>query len=217
LYGLMGAGRTELMETLFGLHPKRASGNIFVNEQPVHIQTPIQAIKQGIALVPEDRKAHGLILDQKIKSNISITVLNQLEKWGIVLHNRKETNLSKDYIQQLGIKTHSENNLAGNLSGGNQQKIVLAKWLATHPRILLLDEPTRGIDINARFEIYNLMKKLAAEGMAILLVSSELPEILTASDRVLVMAEGRLTANMPVSEATESNMLKYAIQHNITA
>jgi len=217
LYGLMGAGRTELMETLFGLHPKRATGNIFVNEQPVRIQSPIEAIKHGIALVPEDRKAHGLILDQKIKTNISITILDQLEKWGIVLHNRKETNLSKEYIQQLGIKTHSENNIAGNLSGGNQQKIVLAKWLATNPRILLLDEPTRGIDINARFEIYNLMKKLADAGMAILLVSSELPEILTASDRVLVMAEGRLTAEMPVAEATESNILKYAIQHNITA
>jgi ribose transport system ATP-binding protein len=217
LYGLMGAGRTELMETLFGLHAKRATGNIFVNEQAVKIQTPIEAIKQGIALVPEDRKAHGLILDQKIKTNISITVLNQLEKWGIVLLNKKETELSKDYIQQLGIKTHSENNMAGNLSGGNQQKIVLAKWLATHPRILLLDEPTRGIDINARFEIYSLMKKLAAAGMAILLVSSELPEILTASHRVLVMAEGRLTANIPIAEATESNILKHAIQHNITA
>jgi ribose transport system ATP-binding protein len=217
LYGLMGAGRTELVETLFGLHPKRASGNIFVNEQPVQINTPIQAIKQGLALVPEDRKAHGLILDQKIKNNISITVLHQLEKWGIVLHNKKETRLSKEYIQQLGIKTYSENNIAGNLSGGNQQKIVLAKWLATHPRILLLDEPTRGIDINARFEIYSLMKKLAEAGMAILLVSSELPEILTASHRVLVMAEGRLTANIPVSEATESNVLQYAIQHNITA
>lgn len=217
LYGLMGAGRTELMETLFGLHAKRATGNIFVNEQAVKIQTPIEAIKQGIALVPEDRKAHGLILDQKIKTNISITVLNQLEKWGIVLLNKKETELSKDYIQQLGIKTHSENNMAGNLSGGNQQKIVLAKWLATNPRILLLDEPTRGIDINARFEIYSLMKKLAAAGMAILLVSSELPEILTASHRVLVMAEGRLTANIPIAEATESNILKHAIQHNITA
>jgi ribose transport system ATP-binding protein len=217
LYGLMGAGRTELMETLFGLHPKRASGNVFVNEQPVSIQTPIQAIKQGLALVPEDRKAHGLILDQKIKTNISITVLNQLQRWGIILHNKKETQLSKEYIQQLGIKTNSENNLAGNLSGGNQQKIVLAKWLATNPRILLLDEPTRGIDINARFEIYSLMKKLASAGMAILLVSSELPEILTASDRVLVMAEGRLTADIPIAEATESNVLKYAIQHNITA
>ena len=217
LYGLMGAGRTELMETLFGLHPKRASGNVFVNEQQVSIQTPIQAIKQGLALVPEDRKAHGLILDQKIKTNISITVLNQLQRWGIILHNKKETLLSKEYIQQLGIKTNSENNIAGNLSGGNQQKIVLAKWLATNPRILLLDEPTRGIDINARFEIYSLMKKLASAGMAILLVSSELPEILTASDRVLVMAEGRLTANIPIAEATESNVLKYAIQHNITA
>jgi ribose transport system ATP-binding protein len=217
LYGLMGAGRTELMETLFGLHPKRASGHIFVNEKAVQIQSPIHAINQGIALVPEDRKAHGLILDQKIKTNISLTVLNTLEKWGIVLANKRETRLSKEYIQQLGIKTHSENNIAGNLSGGNQQKIVLAKWLATHPGILLLDEPTRGIDINARFEIYNLMKKLASAGMAILLVSSELPEILTASHRVLVMAEGRLTANIPIAEATESNILKHAIQHNITA
>jgi ribose transport system ATP-binding protein len=137
-----------------------------------------------------------------------------LQKWGIVLNHKKEQQLCKEYIQQLAIKTPDENNLARNLSGGNQQKIVLAKWLATQPRILLLDEPTRGVDINAKFEIYGLMKKLAAQGMAILVVSSELPEILAVSNRVLVMAEGRLTAAIPIADATESNILKHAIQHN---
>jgi ribose transport system ATP-binding protein len=214
LYGLMGSGRTELMETLFGLHPKRAQGHIFVNGQRIHIQTPQQAIQAGIALVPEDRKVHGLILDQKIKNNISITILQQLQKWGILLHGKKENQLCAAYIQQLAIKTTDVNNLARSLSGGNQQKIVLAKWLATQPRILLLDEPTRGIDINAKFEIYGLMKKLAAQGMAILMVSSELPEILAVSNRVLVMAEGRLTADMPMAAATETAILKHAIQHN---
>lgn len=214
LYGLMGAGRTELMETIFGVHNGRAQGKVWVNGKKVTIHSPREAILAGIALVPEDRKVHGLILDQKIKNNISITILQQLQKWGVLLRFRKEKQLSKDYIQQLAIKTSSENNLARHLSGGNQQKIVLAKWLATHPKVLLLDEPTRGIDLNAKFEIYELMKQLAAEGMAILVVSSELPEILAVSNRVLVMAEGRLTADLPISAATESTILKHAIQHN---
>jgi ribose transport system ATP-binding protein len=214
LYGLMGAGRTELMETIFGLHTDRSHGQVFVNGKQVTIHSPRQAIQAGIALVPEDRKAHGLILDQKVKNNISITILQKLQKWGLLLQFRREKQLSKDYIHQLNIKASSENDMAGNLSGGNQQKIVLAKWLATHPAILLLDEPTRGIDLNAKFEIYSLMKQLAAEGMAILVVSSELPEILAVSNRVLVMAEGRLTANLPISAATENTILKHAIQHN---
>jgi ribose transport system ATP-binding protein len=214
LYGLMGAGRTELMETIFGVHRERAQGQVFIHGKQVALSSPGEAIKAGIALVPEDRKMHGLILDQKIKTNISITILQKLQKWGVLLRFRKEHQLSQDYIQRLGIKTSSENNTAGSLSGGNQQKIVLAKWLATNPKVLLLDEPTRGIDLNAKFEIYSLMKKLAAEGMAILVVSSELPEILAVSNRVLVMAEGKLTASLPISIATESTILKHAIQHN---
>ncbi len=214
IYGLMGAGRTELLETIFGLHPKNGTGTVAVNNKTAKIKSPADAIASGIALVPEDRKLHGLVLGQTIKSNISITVLKQLEKWGLVLNGKKEKDLSKNYINQLSIKTKSDTAAARSLSGGNQQKIVLAKWLATKPQVLLLDEPTRGIDINAKAEIYKLMKELAAQGMGILMVSSELPEILAVSDRVLVMCEGQLTATVPIEEATEAGLLKYAIHKN---
>ena len=214
LYGLMGAGRTELMETIFGLHPKNASGEICVNKIVRRIQSPADAIDAGIALVPEDRKLQGLILSQSVKSNISITVLQKLQQWGLMLSSRKEKELIDHFIKKLSIKTSSSNNAVENLSGGNQQKIVLAKWLATNPKILLLDEPTRGVDIGAKAEIYKLMKSLATEGMGIIMVSSELPEILAVSDRVLVMCEGELTANIPIEKTTESEILKYAIHKN---
>jgi ribose transport system ATP-binding protein len=214
IYGLMGAGRTELMECIFGLHPKNASGELVINSTTKKIKSPADAIAAGIALVPEDRKLHGLILNQTIKSNISITILQTLEKWGLLLSFAKEKSLSDSYISKLAIKTSSDKNMAKNLSGGNQQKIVLAKWLATNPQILLLDEPTRGIDINAKAEIYKLMKTLAAEGMGIIMASSELPEILAVSDKVLVMAEGELTVSLPIEEATEATILKHAIQKN---
>ncbi len=216
VYGLMGAGRTELMESVFGIHPKNSGGQIQINGQDVKIKNPAAAISAGIALVPEDRKLHGLVLSQTIKSNISITVLQKLEKWGM-LNRKKEKTLTNEYISKLGIKTSSDMAAAKSLSGGNQQKIVLAKWLATHPKVLLLDEPTRGIDINAKAEIYKLMKQLAGEGMGIVMISSELPEILAVSDRVLVMCEGELTANVPIEEATEAVLLKYALHKNETA
>lgn len=216
VYGLMGAGRTELMEIIFGLHPKNSNGTVVVNNKTVAIKKPADAIAAGIALVPEDRKLHGLVLNQNIKSNISITVLKTLESFGL-LNAKKEKALAQNYINQLAIKTSSEKNLAQQLSGGNQQKIVLAKWLATHPQVLLLDEPTRGIDINAKAEIYKLMKSLAAQGMGIVMVSSELPEILAVSDRVLVLCEGALTASIPIEEATEAGILKYALHKNDTA
>ena len=214
MYGLMGAGRTELMETLFGLHAKNASGEVSVGGIKRSIQSPLDAMKAGIALVPEDRKLAGLVIDQSVKTNISITVLEKIQQWGLMLNDKKEQKLANDYIGRLAIKTSSVNNAAKNLSGGNQQKIVLAKWLATNPRILLLDEPTRGIDINAKAEIYKLMKTLSSEGMGILMVSSELPEILAVSDRVLVMCEGELTATIPIEDATETEILKNAIHKN---
>ena len=197
----MGAGRTELMETIFGLHPKTASGEVIVNGRLQNNKIAGKCNPAGIALVPEDRKLQGLILNQTIDSNISITVLQKLQQWGIVLSAQKEKELSNNYISRLAIKTSSGKTMVKNLSGGNQQKIVLAKWLATNPKILLLDEPTRGIDINAKTEIYKLMKSLAAEGMGIIMVSSELPEILAVSDRVLVMCEGELTASIPVARS----------------
>jgi ribose transport system ATP-binding protein len=205
------------MECIFGLHPKNSSGEIKVRGQNCTIKTPANAIGCGIALVPEDRKLHGLILNQSIKSNISLTVLKQLENWGLLLSNKKEKLLSGNYIHKLAIKTSSDKNMAKNLSGGNQQKIVLAKWLATHPQVLLLDEPTRGIDINAKSEIYKLMKLLAGEGMGIIMVSSELPEILAVSDRVLVMCEGTITASIPIEDASEAEIMKYAIHKNEVA
>ena len=214
IYGLMGSGRSELVETIFGLHPGRSSGQLYVNGKLQTIHTPAQAIKAGVALVPEDRKTQGLIINQDIKTNITITILQQLQRWGLIINTVKELQLVKKLIDQLSIKTSSVKNKAGNLSGGNQQKIVLAKWLATNPKVLLLDEPTRGIDINAKYEIYKLMKTLAGQGMGIIMISSELPEILSVSDRVLVIAEGELTANIPVQEANENNILKWAIQKN---
>jgi ribose transport system ATP-binding protein len=210
LYGLMGAGRTELMETIFGLHAGKATGEIWIYGRVQNIQSTTDAIRAGIALVPEDRKLQGLFLGQSVRSNISITILKKLQRWGLMLDRKKEKELSNQYITRLSIKTRSDNNVK-NLSGGNQQKIVLAKWLAIHPAILLLDEPTRGIDINAKAEIYKVMKSLAAEGMGIIMVSSELPEILAISDRVLVMCEGELTASIPIEQATEANILKNAI------
>ncbi len=214
LYGLMGAGRTELMETIFGLHPKTSSGEIIVSKVGRKIKKPADAIESGIALVPEDRKLQGLVLNHSVRSNISITVLQKLQQWGLMLSAAKENKLAADYINRLAIKTSSVHNAAKNLSGGNQQKIVLAKWLAASPKILLLDEPTRGVDINAKAEIYKLMKSLAAEGMGIIIVSSELPEILAVSDRVLVMCEGELTADIPIEKASEPEILKHAIHKN---
>jgi ribose transport system ATP-binding protein len=214
IYGLMGAGRTELMETIFGLHPKLSSGEIGINDHHLKLQSVPDAIGEGIVLVPEDRKLQGLSIGQSVRSNISIAILKQLERWGIMLNQKKEMELSKRYIRELAIKTPSTETIVKNLSGGNQQKIVLAKWLAKKPKVLLLDEPTRGIDVNAKSEIYKLIKQLAAEGMGIVVVSSELPEILAVSDRVLVMCEGELTANIHISEATEATILKYAIHKN---
>ena len=192
------------MEVIFGQHAHRVTGSIFVDGKPQKLRRPSDAIRAGIALVPEDRKRQGLLPDQSIRSNISVTVLDKLDKWGVMVDTKKESDLANGYINTLSIKVPSAHRAPKTLSGGNQQKVVLAKWLATHPRILLLDEPTRGIDIHAKSEIYSLMKSLADSGMGIIMVSSELPEILAISDRVLVMCEGELTASIPVEEATDS-------------
>lgn len=210
LFGLMGAGRTELLETIFGLHPAQASGDIRMGGQAVCCDSPAHAIAAGLALVPEDRKRDGLVLGLGVKNNISLTTLEKMERLG-TLDDGKECELAEYYINELRIKTTSKEEKAKNLSGGNQQKIVLAKWLATRPKVLLLDEPTRGIDINAKTEIYKLIIRLANDGLGILMVSSELPEILAISDRILVMSEGRLTGEFLASEASEDGILKAAI------
>ena len=214
IFGLMGAGRTELMETIFGLHTTRGSGNIVIAGKKTSIKSIADAIEAGIALVPEDRKKHGLFLGLDVKTNICLTTLNDMQTMGL-LDAQKETALAKKYTGKLQIKTSSDRQLAKYLSGGNQQKIVLAKWLSTKPKILLLDEPTRGIDIHAKNEIYKLILQLAAEGLGIVMVSSELPEILAVSDRILVMAEGTITAEFVAANATEDNILKAAIPKTI--
>jgi ribose transport system ATP-binding protein len=213
IFGLMGAGRTELLEIIFGLHPGTSSGIVYVEDKKIDIKKPADAIKAGIVLLPEDRKKDGLVLGMEVKKNISLPCLEELETMGF-LNNKQETSLAKKYIQQLGIKTPSENQITKNLSGGNQQKIVLAKWLERNPKILLLDEPTRGIDVNAKNEMYKLMQELVSKGMGIIMVSSELTEILTVSNRILVMAEGKITAEISALEATEDNVLKAAIATN---
>jgi ribose transport system ATP-binding protein len=215
IFGLMGAGRTELLEAIFGMHKNAKNGHISIKQKQVDFKSPAAAMKAGIALVPEDRKKDGLILGLDVKANITLTTLKDLQKMGL-LSNNSEQQLAKKYIDQLNIKTPSTNQLVQNLSGGNQQKIVIAKCLATSPAILMLDEPTRGIDINAKNEIYKLIMDFAASGMGIIMVSSELPEILAISDRVLVMAEGQITAQFNAEDATEDNILTAAIPKTLS-
>ena len=210
LFGLMGAGRTELLETIFGLHPKTSSGTIFINEQLVKINSPKDAINSGVGFITEDRKQEGLVLQMSVASSISLASLEQTERFGF-LSNRLESRLARDYVERLRIKTPSVRQIVENLSGGNQQKVVIAKWLATDPRILLLDEPTRGIDINAKNEIYRLISELAQKGLAIVMVSSELPEIMAIADRILVLSEGKQTAELARSQFSEESIMKAAI------
>ncbi|HEY4326424.1 MAG TPA: sugar ABC transporter ATP-binding protein [Mucilaginibacter sp.] len=214
IFGLMGAGRTELLETIFGLNHQSANGELQVEQKAVNFKSPAEAMKAGITLVPEDRKKHGLILGLDVKTNIGLTTLETMQSFGW-LNEAKEERLAKKYIEVLKIKTPSTTQTVKNLSGGNQQKVVLAKCLATGPKVLMLDEPTRGIDINAKNEIYKLIRELAADGLGVIVVSSELPEILAISDRILVMAEGNLTAEFTAAEATEDKILKAAIPNSI--
>jgi len=210
IFGLMGAGRTELLETLFGLHPRLMQGKIFVEGNEVGINSVRDAIDLGIGLVPEDRKHDGLVLNMQVAKNISMANIDKTIKRGL-LQNRLEKKLATSFISKLKIKTDSERQKSKNLSGGNQQKVVLSKWLATEPKILFLDEPTRGIDVNAKNEIYHLINELAKQGMAIVVVSSELPEILSVADRILVMGDSRITGTFDQNEATEEAILKAAV------
>jgi len=214
IFGLMGAGRTELMETLLGLHPDLAVGSISIENSKLNLRSATEAINAGIVLVPEDRKKDGLVLGMDIKTNISLGSLAETRSWGM-LDNGKEHRLADKYVDALKIKCASAKQTVKNLSGGNQQKVVLAKCLATKPKVLMLDEPTRGIDINAKNEIYKLIIELASQGLGIIMVSSELPEILAISDRILVMADGEIKAEMAACDATEDNILKAAIPGTI--
>jgi ABC-type sugar transport system ATPase subunit len=212
--GLIGAGRSEVLHALFGLTQADA-GEVIFNGKAVKIHSPKDAMKNGLGLVPEDRRESGLVIGRSVGDNISLTVLDSLGTW-LSLDRGKVNRLADQYIQQLEIRTPSMYQLVKNLSGGNQQKIVLSKWLAANTRILLLDEPTRGVDVSAKAEIYSAINELTRQGVSIIMASSELPEILGMSDRVLVMAGGRMTRLMPVAEASQVEIMKYAVPSSAT-
>lgn len=204
--GLMGAGRSELLMSIFGAWQGKSSGEVYVEGRKVEINSPSDAIKNGIGFVTEDRKRFGLVLDQTIMDNSTLAGLKQIV--GNFLTNRsKETIATKQVMSSLHVKANSPLTVAGTLSGGNQQKVVLGKWLLTNPKVLFLDEPTRGIDVGAKQEIYAEINKLAKTGLAIVMVSSELPEVLGLSDRVLVLHEGRLTGEFTKEEATPEKVM----------
>jgi ribose transport system ATP-binding protein len=210
IFGLMGAGRTELLETIFGLHPQQSSGSCFVDGAAAMIRSPVDAIAVGLALAPEDRKREGLVLGMSVLENTSLACLPDFEHYGFI-NETAEHRMVAESVASFRIKTPSISQAIRNLSGGNQQKVILGKWLATRPSVLLLDEPTRGIDVNAKEEIYSLIHKLSESGLAVIVVSSELPEILALSDRVLVMCEGRRTAEFSRTSANEESMMQAAL------
>lgn len=206
--GLVGAGRTEILQALFGVVPPLA-GAIAVGKTPVELRGPIDAIRAGIALVPEDRKLQGLVLEMSVRENCSLASLQREGQHGL-LNRASERAISKEMVAKLSIKTPGDQQLVQLLSGGNQQKVVLGKWLAMKPRILLLDEPTRGIDVGAKREIYRLMEELAESGVAIIFVSSEMEEILHLPDRALILHEGKLTGELAHGELTEEAVMHLA-------
>lgn len=212
LQGLMGAGRTELALSIFGNTPgyKITGGSVSLNGKALNMKSPKTALKDGIAYVSEDRKGNGLILIQDIKYNNTIANLEELTK-GLVVDKNKEIKVANEYKESINIKAPSVEQLVGNLSGGNQQKVQLAKWMFVHPKLLILDEPTRGIDVGAKYEIYTLMNKLVEEGMSIIMISSELPEVLGMSDRLYVMSEGTITGELSIEEANEEKVMALAI------
>lgn len=208
--GLVGAGRSEVMKCVFGLADK-ATGDIFIDGEKVLIKSPVDAMKYGIALVPENRKAEGLFAVQSVQFNSTIEVLGQFIK-GIFVNKKREIEITQEYIDKMATKTPSQSQVIGNLSGGNQQKVLIGRWLATNPKILILDEPTRGVDVGAKSEIYSIMNELVKQGVSIVMISSELPEILGMSDRIYVMAHGKMKGCIEHREATQESIMKLAAE-----
>ncbi len=206
--GLMGAGRTETARLLFGAD-KMDSGRIFVKGREVKIQSPEDAVKAGIGYLSEDRKRFGLILDKTVEENTVLATLDHFVN-GLFINRRKARETAEQYVGELKTKTPSVRQYVKKLSGGNQQKVVIAKWLVRDCDILIFDEPTRGIDVGAKSEIYSLMERLAGEGKSIIMISSELPEVLRMSDRIIVMCEGKITGELPIEEANQEVIMEAA-------
>jgi L-arabinose transport system ATP-binding protein len=211
--GLVGAGRSELAHTIVGSEP-RTAGDIRVAGRSVRIRSPRDAIRAGIGFVPEERKAQALLMERSVRDNISLAVLRRISRAHIV-RRAEERRIAAEFVRRLNVRTPSLEDVVANLSGGNQQKVVLARWLASRPRALILDEPTRGVDVGAKAEIYDAIDSLAADGLAIVVISSELPEILALSDRVLVMQSGRIAGELPRQDATEQRILELAMAGNL--
>jgi D-xylose transport system ATP-binding protein len=207
--GLMGSGRTEILMSVFGALKGHRKGAIRLEGEELKFSSPMDAINRGIALVSEDRKRLGLVLEDTVSRNISLASLKNMTKFGVV-DDDDETRIAKDYVRDLRIKTPGIGAMVKNLSGGNQQKVVLAKWMLTRPKVLFLDEPTRGIDVGAKAEIYKIVGEMARDGVAVVMVSSELPEVLGLSDRVLVMCGGRVTGEFSRDEATQERIMSAA-------
>ena len=208
--GLVGAGRTEVMRALFGLDPVYG-GTITVEGKAVQPRSPAQAQALGFAMVPEDRKMQGILPNISVRGNITISMLKSLlNKWGFLMES-KEEEIAQREIRELNIKTPNSDKLISQLSGGNQQKVILARWLETHPKLLILDEPTKGIDVGAKAEFYRIIAECARRGMAVIVISSELPEVIGLSDRILVMREGRISGEVMRSDFSEETILKYAM------
>ena len=213
--GLVGAGRSELAKVIFGEYPKN-SGRIFLKGEEVNIRRPDDAIAKGIGFAPEDRKREGLVLMRSVLENASMAILRQISPFHFVRKGLERT-IVGEFVEKLQVRTPSLEQEAGKLSGGNQQKVVLSRWLAAKPKVLILDEPTRGIDVGAKAEIYRLIDELANEGLAIMFISSEMPEILGLSDRIYVMQNGRITGELSGKSATEEAVLELAMVDNLSA
>jgi L-arabinose transport system ATP-binding protein len=210
----VGAGRTELAKVVFGELP-RDSGSVFVDERLVSIHRPSDAVAEGIGYAPEDRKREGLILMRSVLENASLAVLRRLSRFHFIQRGL-ERRLAGEYVERLRVRTPSLEQEVGKLSGGNQQKVVLARWLAVKPKVLILDEPTRGIDVGAKAEIYHLIDDLANQGLGVMFISSDLPEILGLSDRIYVMQNGRISGEMPGPGATEEKVLALAMADHLS-
>ncbi len=214
LAGLVGAGRSELAEAIFG-HDRMLAGSVAVRGRPIRLKSPADAIAAGIGFAPEDRKSQALLLMRSVKDNISLAVPDLISRFDFV-DPGAERRIAAEFADRLRIRTPSLDTAVSNLSGGNQQKVVLARWLARHPKVLILDEPTKGIDVGAKAEIYRLIAELAGEGIALLVISSEMPELLGMADRILVMAGGRLVAELGREAANEERILNLAMADNLT-
>ena len=209
--GLVGAQRTELMEAIFGMR-HITEGEIILNGEKITVKHPQDAIRSGIGMITEDRRGNGILGCLSIADNVSIASLDHYVEYGVKLNKKKIEDLVQENVNKLSIKTPDSKTLIQSLSGGNQQKVIISRWLANNPDVLILDEPTRGIDVGAKYEIYQIMINLAKQGKGIIMISSEMPELLGVSNRVMVMCNGKITGEVSGEEATQENVMKYATQ-----